>query len=389
MTEGSAAAPAETLADVLTPALVLDLARLRCNAGRMRERARSLGVALRPHMKTAKSLEIGEILVGTGPRLATVSTLAEASAFLAHGFGDVLYAVGIAGAKLPEAARAAAAGAGRLSLILDSVEAADAVAAFVRAHGPLFDILIEVDCDGTRAGVAPTDNERLLAIAERLAPLGILRGVMTHAGGSYAGRSMADHAAAAEQERAAAVRAASVLRAAGHPAPVVSVGSTPTAVGARHLEGVTELRCGVYGFFDLFQAGIGTCDIADIAISVLASVICRSADRGRLLVDAGFLALSRDRATADLAEDWGFGRVGSLADAMPIDDLFVSGTNQEHGAIGTRLGKADPFRFRLGDRLRILPNHACATAAGHSHYVVVDSGPEVIARWPRIAGWAA
>jgi len=379
----------DRLADALTPALILDLARLQRNARRMRERAASLGVQLRPHMKTAKSLRVGDILVGDGPRLATVSTLAEAAGFLGHGYSDVLYAVGIVGAKLPEAARAAAAGPGRLSLVLDSTAAADAVAAFLAAQGPLFDVLIEVDCDGTRAGVPPGERDLLLAIAARLAPSGALRGVMTHAGGSYGGRDSDAHAAAAEQERQAAVAAAETLRAAGHACPVVSVGSTPTATFARHLAGVTELRAGVYGFGDLFQAGIGVCAVEDIAISVLASVISRAPERGRLLVDAGFLALSRDRATAELADDWGFGRVGRLADASPIADLMIAATNQEHGRIVSRGGGTDPFALALGDRVRILPNHACATAAGHDRYLLVDGGAAILDVWPRIGGWVA
>ena len=211
--------------------------------------------------------------------------------------------------KLPHVAELVRTGC-TLRVILDSVDAADAVQAFGAAEGLTLEALIEVDTDGCRAGVAPGDD-LLIDIGRRLtAGRGArLAGVMTHAGGSYSARTLGEFEAIAERERAGAVTAAERLRSAGFTVEIVSVGSTPTVTYARTLEGVTEARVGVYAFGDLVQAELGTCATDDIAISVLASVIGHSRDHGRVLVDAGFLALSRDRSTSDLPVDWGYGAV--------------------------------------------------------------------------------
>ena len=140
---------------------------------------------------------------------------------------------------------------------------------------------------------------------------------MTHAGHSYSGRSIADMVRIAEAERAGVVRAAERLRGAGHPAPIVSMGSSPTALHAESLAGVTEVRAGVYMFGDLFQAEIGTNGLDDIAVTVLTSVIGRRP--GRLLVDAGGLALSKDRSTEAVPRDYGYGLVLDLA-GRPLGD---------------------------------------------------------------------
>jgi D-serine deaminase-like pyridoxal phosphate-dependent protein len=291
------------LSEAPTPALVLDLSRLRRNAARAQERARELGVALRPHLKT-KSVEAALILTG-GSRDAPVcvSTLREARDFFAAGWRDILYAVGVAPAKLPVAADLRRRGCA-LKLLVDSVEMAERVGAFARAEGVALEACIEIDPDGTRAGVDPNDGARLAAVAAALGGSVALAGVVAHAGGSYGGRGPEAFAAAAAAEVAAASGAATALRAAGHAAPMVSVGSTPTVFFARERGLVTEVRCGVYSLFDLYQSGIGVCAEDDIALSVLASVISRNERAGRVFVDAGFLAMSRDRSTAALRRRW-------------------------------------------------------------------------------------
>ena len=175
--------------------------------------------------------------------------------------------------------------------------------------------------------------------------------------------------------------------ASGLPCPVVSVGSTPTAMYAAHLRGVTELRCGVYMFGDLFQAAIGSCTEADIAISVLTAVIGHRRDRNTLLIDAGALALSRDLSTQRLpaAQQAGFGGVATL-DGVRLPGLSVAGVSQEHGQI-TGPAPIDFEKFPIGTRLRILPVHSCLTAAAYDRYHVLDGGPEVVATWTRTNGW--
>jgi D-serine deaminase-like pyridoxal phosphate-dependent protein len=378
---------ADSILGLPTPALILDRGKLDANAARMRERVARLGATLRPHVKTSKSIDVLRILSGDADLPITVSTLAEADYFFAHGVRDILYAVGIAPVKLPHVAQLIRGGCA-LRVILDSVEAAEAVQAFGSGEGVTIEALIELDTDGKRAGVLP-DDDLLIEIARRLSsgPGARLAGVMTHAGGSYSARTLGEFEAIAERERAGAVTAAARLRGAGFPIEIVSVGSTPTVHYARTLEGVTEARVGVYAFGDLVQAELGTCTIGDIAVSVLASVIGHSRGHGRVLIDAGFLALSRDRGTADFRVDWGYGAVCDAVTGELIEEVRVESTNQEHGIITAREGEIDWSRFPIGGRVRVLPNHACATAAAYDRYFVTDGGERVIDVWERVNGW--
>jgi len=363
-----------------TPFLALDPERMERNIARLEARLRALGVALRPHVKTHKSLEIGRRMSrGIGP--ITVSTLREAEYFFDHGFRDILYAVGIVANKVPRIAHLVKRGA-RMSVIVDSAEGARALSQEAAKAEAKIPTLIEIDSDGHRAGVRPGDTRLLNAIADALGDS--LLGVMTHAGDSYNAPTPEAIGVVATRERDAVVAAATMLRSKGHACPVVSVGSTPTALAAKHLEGVTEVRAGVFVFFDLVMAGIDVCRQEDIALSVLATVIGRRADKGWLIVDAGWMALSRDRGTAKQAVDQGYGVVCDL-DGRPIPGLTVVEANQEHGVIASREGRVP--ELAVGARLRILPNHACATGAQHERYHVVDGGREVAATWERFSGW--
>ncbi|HYG47021.1 MAG TPA: alanine racemase [Allosphingosinicella sp.] len=371
------------LTDLETPALVLDRSRLVRNISRMRERLAGLGVPLRPHVKTAKSADIVRLAVEGQPGGITVSTLREAEYFLDRGFTDMLYAVGIVPSKLAHVASLQRRGA-ELTIILDSVEMAGAVALEAERIGAVFPVLVEVDTDGGRAGVAADDSRRLAEIGRILdaAPGIQLRGVMTHAGLSYGCRSPEALRAHAEQERSRAVAAAGVLRSAGLPAPVVSVGSTPGALFAERLDGVTEVRAGVYMFMDLVMADLGVCPEEEIALSVLATVIGHRRDLGYLLVDAGGLAMSKDAGPA--REQPSYGSLWDSETGRPLG-LTIASTNQEHGLVPAR--EEDFQRLPIGAQVRIAPNHACMTAAAHERYHVVDDGPEVLAIWERCNGW--
>jgi len=376
-----------TLHDLATPCLVLDAARMERNVARLRTRLAGLGVGLRPHLKTGKSVAVAQAVMDGPAGPATVSTLKEAEQFAAAGVRDLVYAVGIAPAKLPQVVALRRAGVD-LAVLLDSIEQAEAVAAASRAAGMAIPALIEIDCDGHRSGVRPDEAARLVAIGRALGEGGALRGVLTHAGGSYGAAGAEALAACAAAERDAVVQAAASLRAAGLPCPVVSVGSTPTAHHATDLAGVTEVRAGVFVFFDLVMAGIGICAVEDIALSVLGTVIGHQRDKGWILVDAGWMALSRDRGTAKQAVDQGYGVVCDAA-GTPYPDLIVVDANQEHGVLALRPGSTGRLPdLALGDRVRILPNHACATGAQHGAYHVVrGASPVVEAQWPRFGGW--
>ncbi len=373
------------LHNVQTPALILDADILERNCAAMKERARAFGVALRPHLKTGKCREIARRQMSSPEGPATVSTLLEAEKFFSYGVKDIVYAVGLTPGKFDRAAALRAAGCD-LKVILDNVPAAKALSEYCGRRQIRIPVLIEIDCDGHRSGVK-ANSALLLDIAAALKNGAELTGVLTHAGDSYKCYGQAAVAAAAEQERAQTVLAASRLKEAGYPIRIVSVGSTPTAVFSQNWEGVTELRCGVYCVFDLFMHGLGVCALEDIALSLLVEVIGHQEEKGWIITDGGWMALSRDRGTASQPVDQGYGLVCDI-NGKPFNELIVSATNQEHGIITRRDGNAaDISAFPVGTRLRILPNHACATAAQHPCYQVVRGGTDILAAWTRFYGW--
>jgi len=376
----------QTLDDLPTPALILDRAILRRNLKRMSDRLRDAGVILRPHLKTAKSIQVGRMAVEGHDGRITVSTLAEARYFAQGGFTDIFYAVGIVPAKLPAVTELRRQGT-NLRVVTDNLSVARAIAE-AATNGDSFSVYIEIDSGGGRAGLPYPELPGLLDIARVLhaAPGVELAGVMTHAGHSYHENSVAGIAAVAEQERLAVVTAAEKMRAAGIPCPIVSAGSTPTAMHSRNVTGITEMRPGVYCFNDLDQEFIGSCGAGDLALSVLASVIGHYPHRNQLLIDAGALALSKDISAQEFQPKVGF---GTIADA-PAKDMAVVACSQEHGFVAAD----DPIPYGnlpVGSTVRVLPNHACITAAAYDRYYVIDSevdgGKSVVDVYDRINGW--
>lgn len=373
------------LLNIDTPALILDETKMDANIARMRDKARSLGVTLRPHLKTSKCWEVAKRQLWTPQGPATVSTLKEAEEFALHGVKDMIYAVGIAPQKLPRVAALVRRGVD-LKIILDSVEAARLVTQYCQKESLEIKVLIEIDCDGHRSGLTP-DSAEIINVARALEAPARLVGVLTHAGGSYDVDTHEALLVRSRGERDGICRAAKKLRDAGYELSIVSVGSTPTALTDEDLTGVTELRAGVYVFFDLFQAGVGVCQISDIALSLLVTVIGHQMEKGWVITDGGWMALSRDRGTANQKIDQGYGLVCDVHGHL-IDDLWVSGANQEHGIISARNGrKINPKDFPIGMRLRILPNHACPTGAQHPCYYVVNNSLEIKNCLKRFYGW--
>ncbi len=378
-----------TLTALDTPCLILDCARLSRNAERMTERHRLSGLRLRPHMKSAKSIDVARIALAGNFGGITVSTLKEAEYFADHGISDITYAVSVVPEKVPRIAVLVRRGV-RLSVITDSLSVAEEVSRLAQAEGVRLDVLIELDSGEHRAGLI-AGSETVVTLGQALdgLPGTRLDGVLTHAGNSYQCRSLEAVRQVAEEERLAAVTAADQLRAAGLPCPTVSVGSTPTATHGTRFDGLTEMRCGVYMLGDVFQAEIGSHGMQDIAVSVLATVIGHRPELNGALIDAGALALSKDRSTAapGLAQDIGFGLLTDVTGARIIPGVRVGHVYQEHGL----LVSDGPFPFDalpVGGRVRVLPNHACMTAAMYDGYRVVDGPSEVASDlWPRINGW--
>ncbi len=375
------------ISDVSTPAALIDTQRMQRNIERMQLRMNDLGVAFRPHVKTTKCIEIARMQVTAGARGITVSTLKEAEQFFAAGITDILYAVGMVQPKLKQAAALLAQGC-RLKIVADSETAARAIVNYSAQHGVTFEVWIEVDTDNHRSGVKP-HSATLLEIGQLLHKGGAkLGGVMTHAGSSYELNTPQALQAMAEQERSLCVLAAQRLREAGLPCPVVSVGSTPTALSATQLQGVTEVRAGVYVMFDLVMANVGVCATDDVALSVLTTVIGHQLDKGWVIVDAGWMAMSRDRGTQNQQQDYGYGQVCDV-NGRPISGYVMTSANQEHGIISRLDRKIDATtaeQFPVGTQLRVLPNHACATGAQFPEYYAVHK-QQVQGTWPRFYGW--
>ncbi|RUO53704.1 alanine racemase [Pseudidiomarina homiensis] len=371
------------LADLTTPYLLLDTAKMTRNIDRLQAHMDKLGVTLRPHVKTAKSIDVVRRLFTNGVGPITVSTLKEAEYFAEHGFTDITYAVGISPDKLPRVLELLRSGV-TVRVLLDSMAQAQAVVSYAQKAGVTIPALLEIDCDGERAGLTKNDP-KIVEIAQLLHENNQFSGILMHAGGSYHCPDKAAKEAAAEHERATAVAVRDTLQKADIDCATVSVGSTPTAHFAKNLSGVTEVRAGVYVFQDLVMAGLHVCALSDIAISVVATVIGDRPDKGWIMTDAGWMALSRDRGTAQQELDQGYGVVCAM-DGTPYQDLIVSSTSQEHGIVAVRKGsKAKLPPLEVGDQVRILPNHACATASQFEGYVVPDNNELVF--WPRINYW--
>jgi D-serine deaminase-like pyridoxal phosphate-dependent protein len=375
------------LNEIPTPALILDRQRLIANISAMTKLIASRGINLRPHLKTCKSIDIARLALKDNFGGITVATLNEAEYFAGHGIHDILYGVCVTPDKLDRILKQQNKGV-QFTLITDSLAVARALASVERGSGPKLKVMVELDCGEHRTGVMPDDPllieiARCLHVAEDVD----FAGVFTHAGHSYQCRSVSEIESVSEQERLAVVEAARILRANGLPCEQSSVGSTPTALHGLSAEGITEIRPGVYMFYDLFQAAIQSCEIDDIAVSVLTTVISHDRRGNRLLIDAGGLALSKDRSTATTQHDAGFGRLKDLRGDDLIGKLCVTDTHQEHGEITSQ--DLMPFDLLpIGSRVRVLPNHACMTSAMYDFYYVVDGGDDAIKDiWPRTNGW--
>ncbi len=372
--------------DILTPAALIDLPRMQHNIERMQKQINQLGPTFRPHVKTSKCVEVTQLQIEAGAQGITVSTLKEAEQFFNAGIKDIVYAVGMVPAKLPQAHALLKRGCD-LKILTDSVTSAQAISQYGREHGLVFQVLIEIDTDDHRSGIKP-ESALLLEVARALtSPGAVISGVLTHAGSSYDLNTPEALKKMAEQERAGCVRAATRLREAGFSCDIVSIGSTPTALSADSLEGVTEVRAGVYVFFDLVMHNIGVCKMDEIALSVLTTVIGHQEEKGWAIIDAGWMAMSRDRGTQKQTQDFGYGQV-CLPDGTPLKGFIVSGANQEHGIVSfaTETVANIVSRFPVGTQLRILPNHACATGAQFPEYQVAAADGEV-KTWDRFYGW--
>ncbi len=335
-----------------TPFLTVTLGVLRANILRAQEWASGRGLALRPHVKTHKCVEIARLQAEAGASGITVATIGEAESFADAGFDDLFVAYPLwPGAPARERLAALAAGR-RVSIGFDSVEAARGWAGTgVRA-------LVEVDSGHHRSGVSPAAAGEVAAAAQAS---GLeVAGVFTFPGHSY---SPSAREQAARDEASALGVAAEALRHAGVEPEEISGGSTPSLAATG--EGLTESRPGVYVFNDAQQWELGACGLEDIALTCHATVVSHAG--GRLVLDSGSKVLGADRAP------WasGFGRLLDHPDARIV---ILS----EHHAVADLAGAALP---PLGSTVRVVPNHACNAVN------LVDS-LEIVEDGRRVATWA-
>jgi D-serine deaminase-like pyridoxal phosphate-dependent protein len=297
------------LENIKTPSLIVDYERMKRNAAQVTARAKSLNVNLRPHVKTHRCLEIARIQTENTFGGIMVSTLAEAHFFAQEGFSDITYGVPVERGKFAEVVEIAKSIERFAVLTSDAASIAELNETAKRESARL-NVFLKVDVGAHRCGVEP-HTKQAFEIPQKIADSSNLdfAGILTHAGHSYHADTSEKLLAVAREERDKMRGLAEELRAKGLAVPSVSIGSTPTMSAFDNLEGVTELRCGNYIFFDAFQATLGSCAVSDCALTVLAAIVDRDAARQKIVVDAGAVALSKDRGAVEFDANCGYGRV--------------------------------------------------------------------------------
>tara|TARA_B100000131_G_scaffold322246_1_gene375547 strand:+ start:2537 stop:3682 length:1146 start_codon:yes stop_codon:yes gene_type:complete len=376
----------KNLANLDTPCLILDKEILKTNCKNVLLKCKELQVNLRPHVKTPKCIEVVKVALNneTGP--ITVSTLKEAEYFASSKFKDILYAVGIVPSKLSRIAKIQNKFNCVIKIILDSVEVAKAVANYANSNNVNLEILVEIDSGEGRSGIRPNDKKlkEIVSVLKQNNNTHLM-GVMTHAGHSYNSNNPKTIKAIANKEKEDILHAANNLKKLGNPCPIVSLGSTPTIFFGSNFDGISEVRCGVYMFWDLAQASRNVCKIEDIAVTVLSSVINHNYQDKRIILDAGALALSKDISANKFMPNAGYGLVCDKNTAIPLTNLNVSEVHQEHGTINITNEKWFDY-LPIGSLVRIKPNHSCLTCAGHETYNILENN-SISGLWRRINGW--
>ena len=356
------------ISELETPAAVVDVDRMAANLDRMAAYAREHGLALRPHIKMHKTPELAAEQLRRGAVGVTVATPREAEV-MATVVDDILVAyppVGRARIErllaLPERVR--------LTMGLDSAEALRDLAAAASPAGREVGVLIELDLGMHRCGVP--DPEAAVALAREAAALDgiVYRGVMFYPG--HIREPVAEQGPSLERVRVDLGRHLEALAAAGVEPEVVSGGSTPAAFSFHTIDGVTEVRPGTYIFNDRTTALVDACTWDECAYSVLATVVS-TAVPGQAVVDAGSKALSREEIRAP-----GVTGYGALLDRP---EVVVRTTSEEHGVLDL---SATDWRPRVGDLVRIVPNHVCVSVNLHERLWGVR-GDEIVKSW-EIAG---
>ena len=371
-----------TLDDLTTPALLVDRGRLARNLDRMQARADGNNVALRPHVKTHKSVALAQEQRARGAEGITVATVKEAETFVAAGFEDVRVAFPVTGRDKHERLQALRSEA-RISFTVDTVAGAEQAAAVYDENEPV-EVLMEVDVGHGRCGVPWNHDDAAVHLARRITDLPSfdLTGILTHAGQAYEGPTDNETTAEALQrvgrhERDRMLRLAARLAHADASGVTpeafeISIGSTPSLAAFENTERdgfrVTEIRPGNYVMHDAIQVALGAAPLDDCALTVLTTVVStqRTAEgTARAFVDAGKKLFTTDTG---YGTD-GHGIVLDDAENMtPRPDTTLDHLSEEHGWLTVPSSSL----LEVGDRLRIVPNHACVTVNNQERLHVVE-----------------
>jgi D-serine deaminase-like pyridoxal phosphate-dependent protein len=343
-----------TIHDLPTPAVLVDLGVVERNLASMQARANASGVKLRPHAKTHKAPLIGRMQIAAGASGLTLAKVSEAEVFARAGFDDIFLGYPIFGADKARRLLALSERV-RIAVGADSVEGARSLGEVFHAAGRRLPVRLKIDCGYHRVGVPP---EKALETARRIAELPgvLLDGLFTHGGHGYGGATPDEVARIGLDEGRIVAETAGTLRAAGVPIGEVSLGSTPTVKSAVTQRGVTECRPGTYVYNDFSQVSLGSCGLEECALTVLATVVSVPAT-DRAVVDAGSKTLSSDPLRP---------RAGGHGLVLGRKTR-VARLSEEHGVLQVEPGEA----FRVGERVRILPNHACVVSNLHDRLVGV------------------
>ncbi|HET6781755.1 MAG TPA: alanine racemase [bacterium] len=360
------------LADLDTPILLVDLPRMERNIHTMAAFARDAGVELRPHVKTHKIPALAHLQLAAGARGVTVAKVGEAEVMADAGITDILVCYPILGEEKLERLAHLARHA-RIAVAVDSFEAARQLSEAAGRYGVHFELLLEVDSGLNRCGLPPGDP--VVDLAKQVLRLDGLEisGVCTHAGHAIRAGTQNERDAIARHEGDSVVFTRDRLKAAGIRIREVSVGSSATVRVSGRVPGVTEIRPGTYIFNDYMQTTAGACSEDDCALTVLSTVVSRPSP-DRVILDAGSKCLSSDfhRLTERMS---GYGYIKGSRGTL------VSRLSEEHGVV--QLSDGDP-PLAIGDRVEIIPNHACAALNLWDDLHGVRNG-EVETVWPVLA----
>ena len=342
------------LLDLATPAILIDQSVVRTNIIAMQNSATKAGIRLRPHVKTHKSVTIGQWQLDAGAVGITVAKVGEAEVFANHGFTDIRIAYPVSPLNVSRVLELMEKT--NLSIVVDNETVAALWSERMLASKRKLDVLVKVDVGFHRCGINPIKTDAA-SFVSRIATLpGLnLRGLLSHAGHSYAAESRHEIAEIAKKEARSLDEIAKHAKNMGTKIKELSVGSTPTAQFSLLEKSVTELRPGNYVFYDLTQVALGAANIAQCGLSVWTTVISRP-EQDRLVLDAGSKTLSSDRARGQHAKA-GFGAITSAALENNVDNgLTVERLSEEHAVVSVGDGKSN---LAPGDRVRLIPNHAC------------------------------